>query len=120
MARKTPKQRLALVFSLVMFGSSGLMGAIRLYGTATAQMAAPAMQPTAEPTELSQQLKGYQQVLSREPNNQTAIEGLAQTQLQMGDFKGAIAPLEKLVKLNPDRSDYAALLAQAKQQVKLP
>jgi len=117
MARKTPKQRLALLFSLVMFGSSGLFGAMRLYGTATAQL--PQAQPVAaKPTELEQQLQGYQQVLQREPNNQIALEGLAQTQLQMRDFKGAIVPLEKLVKLNPDRSDYVTLLAQAKQQAK--
>jgi len=116
MARKTPKQRLALLFSLVMFGSSGLFGAMRLYGTATAQLP-QAQAIAAEPTEFEQQLKGYQQVLQREPSNQTALEGLAQTHLKMQDFKGAIAPLEKLVKLNPDRSDYAMLLVKARQQV---
>lgn len=118
MARKTPKQRLALIFSLVMFGSSGLFGAIRLYGTATAQ--SPAQPAVTQSTELEQQLKGYQQVLQREPNNQTALEGLAQTHLQMQNAKAAIAPLEKLVKLNPDRSDYVTLLKQTKQQVTMP
>ncbi len=115
MARKTPKQQLALIFSLVMFGSSGLFGAMRLYGAATAQPSQP--QPAiAESTELEQQLKGYQQVLKREPNNQTALEGLAQTYLQLQKPQDAVAPLEKLVKLNPDRSDFATLLTRAKQQ----
>lgn len=86
MARKTLKQRLALVFSLVMFGGSGLFGAMRLYGTAIAQPP-QAQLAAAELTELAQQLKGYQQVLQREPNNQTALAGLAQTEQQIKILK---------------------------------
>jgi hypothetical protein len=36
--------------------------------------------------------------------------------LELQDFEGAIAPLEKLVKLYPDRADYRKQLAEAKQQ----
>jgi len=39
---------------------------------------------------------------------------LANVRLEMNNGKGAIEPLEKLVKLHPDRADYQALLAQAK------
>lgn len=65
--------------------------------------------------------KGYEQVLEREPENQTALQGLLEARLQLlrlgqGDIKGVITPLEKLSKLNPEETRYAVLLAQAKQQ----
>ncbi|MEM6752502.1 MAG: tetratricopeptide repeat protein [Cyanobacteria bacterium P01_C01_bin.38] len=65
--------------------------------------------------------KGYEQVLEREPENSTALEGLLQARLELfrlgqGDVKGIITPLEKLSKLNPEETRYAVLLAQAKQQ----
>jgi tetratricopeptide (TPR) repeat protein len=71
--------------------------------------------PTRE--QLQKQAEGYEMVLQREPDNQTALRGLLEARLGMGDVKGSIAPLEKLVKLNPNQTDYAVLLAQAKQQV---
>ena len=60
--------------------------------------------------------KGYETVLEREPNNQTALEGLVQTRLDMKDYEGAIQPLEKLVELNPEREDYQRVLGQLKQE----
>ena len=69
-------------------------------------------------TELQAQIRGYELVLKREPNNSIVLEGLVNTYLQMNDYKGAIAPLEKLVKLNPGRSDYVKLLKQISSQNK--
>ncbi|MEB3289199.1 MAG: tetratricopeptide repeat protein [Leptolyngbya sp.] len=66
--------------------------------------------------DLKAQVKGYQLVLEREPNNQTALLGLLQAQLQLNDIAGAIPPLESLARLNPDDTRYAILLGQAKQQ----
>ncbi len=65
--------------------------------------------------------KGYEQVLEREPENRTALQGLLEARLQLfrlgqGDIKAIITPLEKLSKLNPEETRYAVLLAQAKQQ----
>lgn len=87
---------------------------------------APAGAPTeqaatsAQQAELASQVKGYEMVLQREPENQTALRGLLEARLEMirlqlADVQTVIEPLEKLVKLNPDRADYAVLLAQAKQ-----
>ena len=66
---------------------------------------------------LEAEASGYQKVLEREPNNETALNGLFEIRLQQKDISGAIAPLEKLAKLHPQQSEYAVLLAQAKQQL---
>lgn len=66
---------------------------------------------------LEEQARGYELVLQREPDNQTALRGLIDTQIQLGDIEGAIAPMEKLAELNPDQVEYTVLLAQAKQRI---
>ncbi len=73
-------------------------------------------------SKLEDEVRGYELVLQREPENQTALKGLLQARLQLlslkqGDIQGVIEPLEKLAKLNPDRTEYGVLLAQAKQQI---
>lgn len=78
--------------------------------------------PSANPTdarqqELADQAHGYELVLDREPDNVVALEGLLEVRLEMSDIEGAIVPLERLVELNPEQSDYAVLLAQAREQV---
>lgn len=73
--------------------------------------------PAAMQAELEAQARGYELVLEREPENQTALEGLVDTRIQMGDIEGVVDPLRKLVDLNPEVTDYAVLLAQTKQQI---
>lgn len=58
--------------------------------------------------------KGYEAVLEREPKNENALKGLVQTRLDMKDYEGAIPPLEKLVKLNPEQEKYQELLKRIK------
>ncbi len=75
---------------------------------------------SAQQAELASQVKGYELVLQREPENRTALKGLVEARLQMvqlklADIKTVIEPLEKFVKLNPDETGYAIILAQAKQ-----
>lgn len=65
---------------------------------------------------LEEQARGYELVLQREPENQTALRGLLDIRLQLGDMQGAIVPLEKLANLNPELTDYTVLLARAKQE----
>ncbi|EDX72629.1 tetratricopeptide repeat domain protein [Coleofasciculus chthonoplastes PCC 7420] len=71
---------------------------------------------TEQQDQLEEQAKGYELVLQREPQNQTALRGLLEAKLRLGDVEGAIAPLETLAELNPDQPEYGVLLAQAKEQ----
>ena len=65
--------------------------------------------------QIQQQISGYQKVLEREPQNVTALEGLAQIYLQT-DPKQAIPTLEKLVEYYPEQQQYAGILEIIKQQ----
>jgi tetratricopeptide (TPR) repeat protein len=81
-----------------------------------------------EKSRLEDEVRGYELVLQREPENPTALKGLLQARLNLlrqksngeikpADIQAVIEPLEKLAKLNPEQSEYAVLLAQAKQQI---
>jgi len=109
------KQIFALV-SMVSFGGSAIFGIVSLFGSglSSQHQQKPATAAVSQESLLAAQQRGYETVLQREPQNQTALEGLANVRLQMNNQVGAIEPLEKLVKLNPDRPDYKALLEQAK------
>lgn len=65
--------------------------------------------------DLRAQERGYQLVLEREPDNQTALRGLIDVRRQLNDIEGAIEPLERLAELNPNEPRYTVLLAQTKQ-----
>ncbi|MGB0562533.1 MAG: tetratricopeptide repeat protein [Spirulinaceae cyanobacterium] len=61
---------------------------------------------TAPSEEQQQQLvemeEGYLAVLEREPENFTALQGLVQARVGMGNLEEALEPLEKLNELSPD------------------
>ncbi|PIG95286.1 hypothetical protein [Gloeocapsopsis sp. IPPAS B-1203] len=100
--------------SIVAFLGSTLYGAISTINHALTQ---PSPNAAVSPESQRQaQAQGYEVVLQREPENQAALEGLALTRLQMNSANAAIAPLEKLVKLYPERQDYKSMLEQIKQQ----
>jgi cytochrome c-type biogenesis protein CcmH/NrfG len=74
--------------------------------------------PTPETKVSSEQLKkqaqGYENVLKKEPKNKAALIGLTNTRLQMQDYQGAIASLEKLQALDPKNPEVLQALAQAR------
>lgn len=80
----------------------------------------PSASASASPqVNLEDQAKGYEAVLQREPENQTALRGLVDVRIEQSKtdpskINTIIAPLEKLAKLNPDQPDYMVLLAQAR------
>jgi hypothetical protein len=109
------KQIFALV-SMVGFGGSTIFGFVNLFSSGLSRQNQPKQESAVVSQEslLAEQERRYKTVLQREPENQTALEGLANVRLEMDDKVGAIEPLEKLVKLNGDRADYPALLGQVK------
>ncbi|MFS8117966.1 MAG: tetratricopeptide repeat protein [Microcoleus sp.] len=109
------KQIFAFV-SMAGFAGSTIFGMVSLFssGLSSQHRQKQATAAVSQESLLAAQERGYETVLRREPQNMTALEGLANVRLEMNNAKGAIEPLEKLVKLNPDRADYQALLAQAK------
>jgi tetratricopeptide (TPR) repeat protein len=93
--------------------------------TNSRQTAAPAsptvsVTPDSQKSKLEDEVRGYEAVLAREPENPTALDGLVKARLGLiqgghAQISTVIAPLEKLAKLQPDRTDYRVLLGQAQQ-----
>ncbi|TAE41812.1 MAG: tetratricopeptide repeat protein [Oscillatoriales cyanobacterium] len=113
------KQIFAFV-SMAGFAGSTIFGMVSLFssGLSSQHRQKPvAAVVVSQESLLAAQERGYETVLQREPQNQTALEGLANVRLEMDDRVGAIEPLEKLVKLNGDRADYQALLGKARQKM---
>jgi tetratricopeptide (TPR) repeat protein len=92
-----------------------LLGGLFRPPVATVAPDAAGLKPE-ERQRLEDQAKGFAAVLQREPDNQSALRSLIEVQGQLGKAAEAIAPLEKLAKLNPQETGYAVLLAQLKQQ----
>lgn len=68
-------------------------------------------------TKLQGTIEGYKAVLEREPENQTALIGLIQAQIALGDLPATVEPLERLANLNPEVPEYSIALAQTQQQL---
>ena len=113
-----PIHRILIILSAVAFMGSTVLGAVGLFSSALQEPKDDAKTAAAKSidSQLQTQERGYELVLKREPGNQVALEALVQIRLQKNDLKGAIPPLEKLVKLNPDRASYKSLLAELKQR----
>ncbi len=111
----------AIFGALSFLGSAsyGMVGIIR-QGMEPAPAVTTQNPAASKNAELLARAKGYELVLKREPNNTTALEGLAIAKIELGDAQGAIDPLEKLVESNPNNPDYKAALAQVRQGAAQP
>ena len=125
--------RVVLAFAVVAFVGVSI---IPILTAINKPQSSPQNQPTADPkissseqkSKLEDQVRGYELVLQKDTENQTALKGLLQARLSLlsqksrgevkpADIQAVIEPLEKLAKLNPQQSEYGVLLAQAKQQI---
>lgn len=128
MAEKRRRWMLNLVLIIAVIGLVGsslipvIDSVFRQSGVPSATSSA-LQAPESQKAELESQVKGYELVLQREPDNPAALEGLIRARkglIDMGAVKveTIIPPLERLVKVNPNDTVYAILLAQAKQYTK--
>ncbi|NJO72218.1 MAG: Tfp pilus assembly protein PilF, partial [Oscillatoriales cyanobacterium RM1_1_9] len=114
-----------LVLSLIAFigfSLGPLIGGI--FGAANQPQVATTPSPNqaaqSKQADLEAQARGYEMVLQREPENETALRGFLQAKLELirlgqGDVKDVVAPLQKLSEMNPEALEYSILLAQAQQ-----
>ena len=108
------RQQFVTVVSIVSFFGSMIFSAVPVIQQALQAPKAAVVQPE---NPLEKQEKGLELVLQREPNNEVALEGLVNVRLNLKNRQGAIPPLEKLVKLRPERQDYKVVLEQIKKEV---
>ena len=117
MSAKKPLQKLILLVSAVSFlGSTGYALA-QMFSSGFEQAEKTAAEGASVEQQLQAQARGYELVLQREPENPMALEGLVKTRLQMNNLEGAVEPLEKLVEMQPEQTEYKILLAEIQQQV---
>ncbi|GAA6617112.1 tetratricopeptide repeat protein [Scytonema sp. NUACC26] len=109
------KKRIVTWISIICFAGSGIAAVVPALQKATNnEIQQQAESPKAS---LRQKAQGFELVLQREPENQVALEELVRIHIQLRDAQSAIAPLEKLVRLQPERQEYKALLEHLKKQV---
>ena len=121
MDRKKLQRLIIIVFGLAFIGSTGFAVFGSLLGRNASSNSRNLASTTTNAPSVTEQLqaraRGYAKVLEREPNNTTALIGLLQTSLQIGDLQTAIAPLKKLIELYPERTDFTNLLAEIEKEL---
>ncbi len=114
MSDKKPLKRiLILVSGFAFVGSTLFVIAASLFGGGQQnhQTGDNYSNPEAVEQQLAEIEKGYQSVLQREPDNQTALMGLVEVRLQMNNIAGVIESLEKLIELNPQETRFLEMQA---------
>jgi tetratricopeptide (TPR) repeat protein len=125
--------RVVLAFAVVAFVGVSLMPILSALNSPPSSTQNQAngdtkVSSSEQKSKLEDQVRGYELVLQKDPENQTALKGVLQARLgllsqkgegevQPADIQAVIEPLEKLAQLNPQQSEYGVLLAQAKQQI---
>jgi hypothetical protein len=114
---KSKLTKVLVIGSGIAFLASSGMGLISLIGRSFEQPANSENAAQSQSAQLQAEEKGFLGVLKREPNNQTALEGLVKIRMQKGDVNGTKAALEQLIKLNPANQGYKEFLAAIDKQI---
>lgn len=99
------------------FLGSSLVGLGGMIATSFNQPAPQESAAQSQNSQLKTQEQGFMTVLRREPKNQTALRGLVETRMQLGDIPGTRSALKQLIELNPKDKRYKELLAAIDQQI---
>ena len=98
MGNKKLQRILVMVFGLAFIGSTGAAVIAGFFGNSNTTNAEYSADTPSIEEQLQIRASGYEKVLEREPENITALTGLAEIYLQTGNTDKAIPPLEQLVK----------------------
>lgn len=118
---KKSKTLVRIVTLIMGLGFAGSTLAIALSSVFSQDNYATSQSPTSDDApsveeQIQMQIGGYEKVLSREPKNITALQGLAQIYLQTNNVEKAIPVLEKMVEYYPEQQEFAGILQIIKQQ----
>lgn len=103
-----------LVFvGIMVFPMAGLFNNSTQPSNPNANQQKPVIPPEVK-KQLEGQVKGYEEVLKREPKNTSALVGLAKAQLQLQNWQASLVPLEKLSVIYPNQTEIWKAIAQTK------
>ena len=116
MTNKMLQRIMIVIFGLAFVASTGAIIIAGLFDNKNSAQS-PVVSNTLSLEEQAEiQARGYEKVLEREPQNMTALTGLAEIYLQTGNVEKAIPPLEKLVQFYPEQKEFEQILQAIKQQ----
>jgi predicted Zn-dependent protease len=109
--------KIFVIVSGIAFMGSSVIGISGLIGQSVNRPAVSENATQSQNAQLQTEEKGFEGVLKREPNNQTALRGLVEIRMRRNDVSGTKAVLEQLVKLNPTDQQYKEFLAAVNKQI---
>jgi tetratricopeptide (TPR) repeat protein len=112
-AQRTAKQwAINIVLIIVTLSFLGISIAPLLGGIlAPQQPATKAASQGSEKDKIKIQIEGFEAVLKSEPKNRTALEGLVNLRLALGEVKATVEPLQLLADSYPEITGYRLVLA---------
>lgn len=122
MSKRTARQWLINIGLLVISLSFMGISIAPLIGSMLSPAPAPSPTAVLDPAqqrkaELQAQLKGYQEVLKKEPKNEFVLKQTIQIMQELGDLKGSLEPLRTLADSYPDQPQYRYALAATYRQI---
>ncbi len=115
--KKSPLTKVILLGSGMAFLASSVLGLSGLIGKSVDQPANSENAAQSQNAQLQAEERGFEGVLKREPQNQTALRGLVEIRMRRNDAPGTRIALEQLVKLNPANKQYQELLVLLDKQI---